>query len=54
LLLKLTDAQSALARYETEHRECSTETIAKMKKLVDDMQVDAAEVAKKDGGEARS
>jgi uncharacterized protein YicC (UPF0701 family) len=52
LRLRLTEAQSALARYEAEHREWSTGTIAKMKKLVDEMQEDATEVAKKDGAEA--
>jgi hypothetical protein len=52
LKLRLGQEQSALARYEAEHREWSTETIAKMKKLVDEMQEDATEVAKKDGAEA--
>lgn len=52
LRLRLTDAQSTLARYEAEHREWSTETIAKMKMLSDDMLVDAAKVAEADGKEA--
>lgn len=46
LRVKLAEDQAALARYEAEHREWATETIEKMKRIVDSLPTEAVEVAK--------